>query len=185
MTDIVERLRQGIDPLDIPEAERAMDRGADEIDKLRALNRKLVKHDGDAEAVCNSYATENQQFHDKIGLLRAENERLRSDVVVDHMIATEDEIERLRSVIIRYLDFAKDVEVSPVAPELRPIREAMRAAIAEQSTPMKETWAKAAASTAAQTPNAFVEAIRDRKSANWRADNDHYDNTPDGDKDWG
>ncbi len=35
MTDIVERLRQGIDPLDIPEAEQIMDRAADEIERLR------------------------------------------------------------------------------------------------------------------------------------------------------
>ncbi len=67
----------------------------------------------------------------------------------------EAEIEQLRAVIIRYLDFAKDVGVSPVAPELRPIREAMRAAIA------------------------------DGERSNWRTNNDHYDGTADGDKDWG
>jgi hypothetical protein len=34
MTDIVERLRQGVDPNDIPETEASMDRGADEIERL-------------------------------------------------------------------------------------------------------------------------------------------------------
>ena len=37
MTDIVERLRQGVDPGDITETEFAMDTGADEIKRLRKL----------------------------------------------------------------------------------------------------------------------------------------------------
>lgn len=45
------------------------------------------------------------------------------------LTAAEVANERLRAVIIRYLDFAKDVAVSPVAPELKPIRDAMRAAV--------------------------------------------------------
>jgi hypothetical protein len=39
MIDVVERLRQGVDPLDIPEAEREMDRAADEIERLREVVR--------------------------------------------------------------------------------------------------------------------------------------------------
>ena len=35
MTDIVERLRQGVDPDNIQETEAAMDRAADEIESLR------------------------------------------------------------------------------------------------------------------------------------------------------
>ncbi len=63
-------------------------------------------------------------------------ERLRSPEFADVaekylMIEAAAEIERLRSVIIRYLEFCTDVGVSPVAPELRPIRDAMRAAIAD------------------------------------------------------
>ena len=41
MGDIVQRLQEGIDPLDIPEGERAMDAGADEIARLRADNAKM------------------------------------------------------------------------------------------------------------------------------------------------
>ena len=38
MSDIVERLRQGVDPDDIQETEAAMDKGADEIARLRTAN---------------------------------------------------------------------------------------------------------------------------------------------------
>ena len=41
MTDIVERLRQGVDPGDITETEFAMDTGADEIKRLRDRETKL------------------------------------------------------------------------------------------------------------------------------------------------
>jgi hypothetical protein len=37
MSNIMERLRQGVDPDDIQETEAAMDKGADEIERLRAL----------------------------------------------------------------------------------------------------------------------------------------------------
>jgi hypothetical protein len=63
MTNIVERLRDCGDDEDME--------AANEIERLTKLNKELVKHDGDAEAVCDSYATENQQFHDEIERLRA------------------------------------------------------------------------------------------------------------------
>jgi hypothetical protein len=43
VSDIVQRLREGIDPLDIPGAERAMDAGADEIERLRAALKPLAE----------------------------------------------------------------------------------------------------------------------------------------------
>ncbi len=56
------------------------------------------------------------------------------DANMELRLAAADEVERLRAVIIRYLDFSKDVTVSPVAPELKPIRDAMREAVGyEQS----------------------------------------------------
>lgn len=42
-----------------------------ERDRLRAEIERLLKHDGDAIAVCDSYAAENQQFSDTIETLRA------------------------------------------------------------------------------------------------------------------
>lgn len=35
--DLIEELRKGIDPNDIPAAQRLMDRAADEIERLRKL----------------------------------------------------------------------------------------------------------------------------------------------------
>ena len=52
---------------------------AAEIERLTRLNSELLKHDGDAEAVCNSYATENQQLSDRAE--RAERER--DDAIAD------------------------------------------------------------------------------------------------------
>lgn len=42
-----------------------------EIERLRELNARLLKHDNDAEAVCNSYAAEHQMLSDEIERLRA------------------------------------------------------------------------------------------------------------------
>jgi hypothetical protein len=56
-TACVERLRQGVDPDDIQETEAAMDKGADEIERLREQSQAAAK----------AFADE-----------RAENERLRA-----------------------------------------------------------------------------------------------------------
>jgi len=48
MTDIVERLRQGIgatEPTDVPKAERVMDQAADEIERLRAALQRIADDD--------------------------------------------------------------------------------------------------------------------------------------------
>jgi archaellum component FlaC len=66
---ITERLRQGIDPADIPEAEAAMDKGADEIERLRARVNSLkgmVDWDEVMEAKVRAAAA------DEIERLRAE-----------------------------------------------------------------------------------------------------------------
>ena len=42
MTDLVERLREGIDPLDIPDGERLMDEAAAEIARLRVIEDAAI-----------------------------------------------------------------------------------------------------------------------------------------------
>jgi DNA repair exonuclease SbcCD ATPase subunit len=86
MTDIVERLREGIshEPDDVPRAERLMDDAADEIERLKAIaqahNDSLVDRIAENERLREAYR-ERRDAHDdllpKIAALRAENERLR------------------------------------------------------------------------------------------------------------
>ena len=59
-----------------------------EIERLRELNARLLKHDNDAEAVCNSYAAEHQMLSDEIERLRAP--------------PTEAEVEAAAKVMKRY-----------------------------------------------------------------------------------
>ncbi len=62
------------------------------IERLTKLNAAMLKHDGDAETVCNSYATENQKFSDEIERLRAIIARY---VPASDVDPTEAERERL------------------------------------------------------------------------------------------
>jgi hypothetical protein len=67
MTDLVERLRTRRDPW--------CQEAADEIESARR--------------VCDSYAAENQRFHDEIEQLRAENKRLQAALIEAAEMVTE------------------------------------------------------------------------------------------------
>jgi hypothetical protein len=91
MNDIEERLRQGIDPADIVEAEEAMEKGADEIRRLRKLAQTVM---GLTEG--------RDQLEAEIERLRAENADLRRWKALDKpltaaMAIAQAEIERLRA----------------------------------------------------------------------------------------
>lgn len=47
------------------------------VARLEELNARLLKHDGDAKAICDGYALEHQQFSDELEVLRAEVARLK------------------------------------------------------------------------------------------------------------
>jgi chromosome segregation ATPase len=65
-SDLVERLRIHGSPINLEAAAT--------IQRLEAEKAEIV---ASSDAVCDSYATENQQFHDKITALQSERDRLR------------------------------------------------------------------------------------------------------------
>ncbi len=66
--------------------------------RLEQENAKLRTEVTQAQAVCDSYATENQQFHDEIDRMRAENERLQS-LVEDGVSRLITERNKLRAAL--------------------------------------------------------------------------------------
>lgn len=81
MSDIAQRLREGIDPTNIPEGERAMDAGADEIERLTERLKRVT---------------------DQRVLLSAEVERLTAALKGSESIKHGylDEVERLKNLVI-------------------------------------------------------------------------------------
>ncbi len=75
MSDIVERLRQGVDPGDITETEFAMDTGADEIERQQAdIDKLLDERQGwldENEQLREEVATMSGKDHEKIMRLQA------------------------------------------------------------------------------------------------------------------
>lgn len=100
-----------------------------EIARITELNARLLKHDGDAEAVCNSYATENQQLSDEIERLRRELEKER---------AAHFEADDRRCHVQRERDEAR-AALSLAGPSRKPLPgETMDRALNEQQVDVKE-----------------------------------------------
>jgi uncharacterized small protein (DUF1192 family) len=123
MSDIVERLRQGIGigPDEHADAERAMDDAADEIERLHARNAALVagrpspadERDAEIERLRAELARIRglprlAALDDEIKRLRAENKRLRTalDVSADYGDKQVTEIGRLLAALHRIADDA-------------------------------------------------------------------------------
>ena len=86
MSDIVERLREGIDPLDIPDGERVMDKAADEIERLLAYANHERSLGAEAAMI-------------KLTQARQEIELLRTALRSQHHAKYSDCVKELRRVL--------------------------------------------------------------------------------------
>ena len=92
-----------------------------EVERLRKLNAELLKHDGEAEAVCNSYAEENQRLSDEVKRRRTMTEYLKRNALEVYQAGTK-EMERLRAVV-------RDLEAEVRRLKVPPIQEREAAAL--------------------------------------------------------